>query len=351
MQFVTLRDIVLHCASEGRIKKLDGRVYRPVEGAPCTYEIGGTYDDFLNAVLHGNRWFRGDLLRYLKNYNPSKMCNLVIDKDLMSFANGVLELSTGRLVRYDCADFESYRDRVASHHIPQDYDGDDMRTPHLDIILNAQLSPDVTKALFALIGRLLFPLGKLDSWHVMPWLFGEVDAGKTVILRVVARLFAERKVETLDNGVFGTAKNEYVRLSTMNDKRLIVGGNLRRIHRRPLFETIVGGWSVPITNKEAETSYVKSWDVPMMFANDIYPVGYIDSGMHIVPFMFETHIENRDDKLFDKIVENELPKIVARSLFEYKKARDEAGNNGFWSWCPQELRELRDARRRDPNDH
>ena len=76
------------------------------------------------------------------------------DRELFSFRNGVLSMTD--VVFTPNADIvvgHPLHGKVARHHIAQEFPGN-TDTPLEDVVLDAQ---------FALIGRLLFPVGKLDN--------------------------------------------------------------------------------------------------------------------------------------------------------------------------------------------
>ena len=160
-------------ASKG-LRKSSEHIYVPVATCPLAFERGEEFKVFLNRVLndtplyHRRTRYLRELLDYLQNYDPPECRNIVVDQDLVSFSNGVLQLSSRTFHETDRmpADFAS---KVARHCIPQPYTGSH-ETPLLDRILLAQFGHEVAEALCAMLGRCMFKVNQLDRWQVMAYI-------------------------------------------------------------------------------------------------------------------------------------------------------------------------------------
>ena len=107
--------------------------------------------------------------------------------------------------------------RAARHHIPLPYGGPE-GTPMLDMVLDAQFDADAKQLLLAMIGRLLFCVGKLDGFQVMPYLVGIGGTGKSLILSVVKAMFAPGTV-----GNLSPRREEVFGMANIADKHVVIG--------------------------------------------------------------------------------------------------------------------------------
>jgi hypothetical protein len=123
-----------------------------------------TYADFINHVLKGNDYYlanvrrHDELLSYLCKYKEDSLPILKSDTNLLSFSNGVLELSTREFHSYSEPLPESIIGRVARHHIHSPPYTGSTETPLFDRVLNYQFDKGdgQYETLLALIGRTFF---------------------------------------------------------------------------------------------------------------------------------------------------------------------------------------------------
>ena len=154
--------------------------------APCS-------QPYLNKVFSNNDTYRastrrpGDLKFYMATLADEGFPNLERDVSLISFINGVLMLPS--LPGPGCSErFVPYPPpgaplpaelvgRAARHHLRLPYPATP-ETPLLTKILEDQgMSAATQQVLFVLLGRLLFKVGALDSWQVVPYLHGIAGTG------------------------------------------------------------------------------------------------------------------------------------------------------------------------------
>jgi hypothetical protein len=344
--FINLRDEVLQIAAREKLRKLDGHVWRPVPGCPCAYEEAETLADFLNvslrrsAAYHARPAMQRELLDYLVNYNPDDMLNLVSERDLLSFSDGILVVSELRFVPYGTPEFDAscLKDKVARHHIKLPYAPPGSPTPLFDSILTYQFPPEVINALHVMLGRTLFPIGMLDNWQVMPWLIGTAGTGKSIVLEIVAAMFSSAMTATM------SSTNEFVfGLDGKYDKHVLIGRDLSRSMSSALsqemLQCMVSGERISVPRKNRLAANVV-WNVPMIFASNMFP-DYKDNGGQIirrlVAFFFRRPVIVSDPSLRNRIIESELPAIVTKVLAAYLGAVREHANVSFWSWCPPQL--------------
>ncbi len=354
-EFETLRDHMLDVARQHRYMKVAAarRIYAPVPGCPCAYvplEEDGEFGQFINHVFRDDALFHktvkhyDELMAYLVKINPPHLPELKADRGLLSFANGVLVLREARFIPYaDAEAVSGVQGRVARHHVHSPFTGS-TDTPLLDAVLRTQFpDDDVVRVLYAMIGRLFFPIGELDTWQVMPFLIGTSCTGKSLLLDVVAALFKPAAVATLSSNheqVFGLAGKV--------DAELIIGRDLPRemnaVLNQELFQCMVTGERVSIPRKHLDALDVE-WRVPLLFASNWFP-GWRDSSgqvsRRIVPFQFNTVVREPDGSLLARIKAQELPALAVKAVRAYLNAV-RAHANVFWTWCPAPLRGAQQA--------
>ena len=236
---------------------------------------------------------------------------------------------------------------MARNHINLEYTGDE-ETPLMDRLLDPQLGVEDGRkeALFALIGRLLFPLKKMDNWQVMPLLVGEGGTGKSTVLSVVKKMFRDGAVSEIDNN-----QEQTFGLQDKWDKELIMitdaPVHMSKVLPQELFQKMVTGESVQVAAKYGSASTVGCWRVPMIVASNTmfdYKDTKGQSTRRVVPFKFSRRLKANevDGSLQHRIVGEELPNVVARSLGAYHRLLGEAGSGCFWNVCPKALSEAQE---------
>jgi len=90
-------------------------------------------------------------------------------------------------------------------------------------LLAQEMGADVSRWMYVLIGRLIYEVGELDGWQVLPFLKGAASSGKSTILTRVCRgLYEAADVGTLSNNIerkFG--------LSALADKLIFIGPEIK----------------------------------------------------------------------------------------------------------------------------
>ena len=126
---------------------------------------------------------------------------MVRDKNVLSFKNGILLLSTNTFVSYDSEQYVvNHTGTIARHHIPSDFDTERDDTPLFDSIMDAQFDENDGRKemMYAMIGRLFFEVTQLDNWQVMTLILGEAGTGKSTIFRIVEEMFNPLAIGEID---------------------------------------------------------------------------------------------------------------------------------------------------------
>lgn len=171
------------------IKEFPYRVLDPIEEHPEWLERM-TQDP--NPLLRA-----GHLLKHLKS---ARLPELVENRDLHAFQNGVLELSTNQFYSFQPGTEEKGIDQLPGNTIARTYHamsfpvgsvgGCDPVTQLLD---SQGFTSDEQCWILAMLGRLLHEPGRHDRWKFVP-VFTGPGLGKTLLLRLVRSLFDVRDV-------------------------------------------------------------------------------------------------------------------------------------------------------------
>ena len=344
--YVVMLDQMLEFSKDRRLMKGNGNVYEPIESCPCAYRVLCDYEDYVNTSLKHNpetyKMLRmhptrvDNCIKYLQKLKQEEsMPQYTVDKDLLSFSNGVLCLSDMRFVPYD-GDTSSVMGKVARHHLDCDYTAS-TDTPIIDKILETNFDDEVASMFYAMVGRLFFEVGKRDDWQVMPYMIGVGGTGKSVLLNTITSCFAEDAVGNLSSKreeVFGSAN--------IFDKEVVVGcdmpAEMSSCIPQVSFQSMTSGDRLEIPRKKEKALFIK-WTTPIIIASNYTP-DYKDTGdnigRRIVSFRFDVAVPKaeRDYGLKAKIMETgEIANFIHRALVEYDALRKRIRGD-FWTAVP-----------------
>ena len=302
-EFEVVRDALLAHAKDKAHRKAGGLVFEVVEGCPCVFRAIGTIEEYISRVLKGDATFMrhprrfDELVKFLSNYKDlDELPELRPQRDLLSFANGVLRIDDGAFFPYDViVDGHPLHGMVARHHIDAPYDPENTATPLLNRVLDAQLDRQVADLLMALLGRLLFPVSAMDRWQVMPYLVGIGGTGKSLILAVVTMLFRKGTV-----GNLGSKREEVFGMANLVDKEVVIGrdmpAKLSGALSQELMQVMVAGESMEIPRKGL-TALNVDWTAPVIMGSNHMP-DYVNTGdnvgRRIVTFRFDRVVAQKD---------------------------------------------------------
>eukprot|EP00798_Chlamydomonas_sp_ICE-L_P002018 gene2018-biopygen13062 len=191
--------------------------------------------------------------------------DLVRDRHVFSFNGGVYFAPTDTYVPY-----EKMSERgdavVAAKYFDLDFPCTEEETeedwqpptPYLQSILDFQkMSPDVSWWMYVFIGRLIYEVGELDEWQVLPYLKGAASTGKSTILtRVCREIYDAHDVGVLSNNIekkFG--------LSALDEKLIFIGPEIKSdiALEQAEFQSVVSGETVQVAVKYS-TARTIQWD-------------------------------------------------------------------------------------------
>lgn len=316
---------------------------------------------FLNLTKNpGNKRSAEEFLKDLVDdiYFP----DVITDRKIFSFENGIYEtciydeIQEKYIDRWYPHDDETFEfnskqvltERSACNYFQQDLTYHDptipwydIETPYLQSILDYQnFEVDVCKMMYTFIGRLLYELGSMDNWQVMPFLLGKAKTGKSTVLNeVVARFFPPEKLGNLSNNVeskFG--------LSALVDKYVFIGPEIKANLglEQSEFQTIISGETTSV-NVKFQTSSSAKWKVPGIIAGN-QPPGYQDNqgsiARRLIIFDFINKVKNGDTKLGQKL-EKEIPNILLKCNRAYLDAVNSYGQQDIWNVVPSYFEKTR----------
>ena len=346
--FPHMRIKMIAHASSHRHMKAGGHVYEPVPGCPCAYRPLCDYGEYINVALEDDPVFLANpfrfdqAMKFLKDYRPKQMPEWKPDRDLISFANGVVRLSTGEFSpAADIAPGHALSGKVARRHIDADYTGS-AETPLLDTILDHQFTPEVAEVLCALLGRLLFRVGELDNWQVLLYLVGLGGTGKSVILEIVECFFEAGGVSNLAN-----KREEIFGMANLKDKDIVMGRDmpheLSRVIPQTMMNSMTTGEGVEVAIKGTTTINMR-WTAPIVMSSNHMP-DYVNTGGALGRRLATVHFGNVVTKVNQKLLADirarEIPAILCRILRDYHTVRErvEAADRGFWDAAPPKMLE------------
>ena len=342
-----LVDTLLAVASEEQLARENGMVLKRISKNVPVYESLSKYKTFLTARLANNAQLKAfpqhfkNLLLYMDNVDDDAFPFVKRDRKYIGFSNGMLNIVSGTLERYDC-----HNTGVSPrHYINQVCQFDDLSTPLFDSIFCYQLecgdeSDAVYTYLLGLIGRLFYDVGEFDRFDVMPLIVGDTSTGKSTLVDIVSAMFAPDRI-----GVVDSSHEDVFGLQSMYEKELVVSSeipdNMARMLASDKFKKMVCGEKieVPIKHGVAETV---TWRVPMIMCGNDYPRYRNEKGAiskRLAIFSFTRYVDIQDSSLKNRIIDEELSRLVVKSLIAYRQLLHHTGTTSFWMRCPSYFRD------------
>lgn len=195
--FQNLLLYLLDSAMEKRYRKSNGWLYEPVilDGRDThSWKPVVEIKDFVYSSLRKEtcweQWKNAtqnmknvaSSIEYLTNCHDYQLPELVKQRGVYAFKNGVYLADRDHFHRFDSGD-ALHDSIVACKFVDADFapcdDWRDVPTPSLDSIMKYQEWPeDVCDWCYAMLGRMLYPLNRFDSWQVIPFFKGLAATGK-----------------------------------------------------------------------------------------------------------------------------------------------------------------------------
>lgn len=227
-------------------------------------------------------------------------------------------------------------DIVACKYFPQPFtptkpqcNPEDIDTPHLDRIFQyQQLEDDVIRTCMMFIGRMLYDVGELDTWQVMPMFLGTAASGKSTVINLVTYIYESENV-----GVMGNNFQKTFGLADIYDKFCFVAPEVKKdfnIDSAELQEIMSGG--TLNVNIKCKKSVRVDWKAGGMFGGNEVPNFVDNSGSiqrRVVVTRFDKKVIDKDPLLHKKL-QGETDKIIRKCNLYYLRYVNEYGHKDIW---------------------
>ena len=287
------------------------------------------------------------LTDYLEKCNEGQFPTLEKDRHVFSFKNGIYiakywdttnEYWTDKFITYGtqhispditaCKYFDLYFDDTVDN-------PDNINTPFLDKIYNHQrLSTEVKKWNKLLLGRLLYDVGELDNWQIIPFLLGQGGTGKSTINNDVAKQFYDDS----DVAIISNNIQKKFGLADIYDKLLYIAPEIKYdwCMEQAEFQEMVSGGTLNI-NMKFKDSKVVTWKTPGILGGNEIPNFVDNSGSikrRIVVTRFDEKVVHGDTMLGQKLY-SEIPNIIRQCNLYYLQTVREIGQANIWEFLPR----------------
>lgn len=364
---------VLNQLSRQRMRMHQDYCYRPVYNKDGQYtyawESACLIQDFIhkhcNKDINFEQWqnltsgnnFAKEVSEFLQDHNDPQFPALKKNRNVFSFSNGVY--ITCRKLKQDGKKF--YRDefyRFGSKHsinLPENEvacnffkytfdnyddidDWYDIPTPALQSILDFQFNKDpdyknICRWMYILLGRMLYNVGDLDDWQVIPFLFGRAGNGKSTITKLIEMFYDKLDVGNLSNDC-----EETFGLSSFYDKLVFIASEIKQDFKlkQATFQQIVSAESVSIPIK-FKTAKKVQWTAPgWLSGNQLFNFSDNSQSMsrRIAVFKFSQRVSKPDGNLIKKL-RKEIPAILKKCNKGYIEIVNKHQGENFWNIVPK----------------
>lgn len=306
------------------------------------------YDMWKNLTKSGS--MVKDTIRHLSECFDVQFPTIQKNRQVWAFKNGLFvgkkwdsenNEYTHMFYPYTSKDFEHLDPTVtACKYFDQefvDYQCDhwwDIPTPHMQSIMEYQhFTREVSEWMYVFAGRLMFDVGEMDQWQVIPFLKGIARSGKsTIITKVLKRFYENEDVRTLSNNIerkFG--------LSSIYDGFMFISPEIKgdMCLEQAEFQSLVSGEDISIARKNEKAISI-TWKTPGILAGNEVPGWKDNSGSvlrRIVTFDFWKQVRDADPRLEDKL-NDEIPAIMLKCIRAYLSYTKLYADKDMWSVLP-----------------
>lgn len=349
------------------------KIYSPDNWYTHAWKKATTIDKFLHDIakkeINGAQWKNltakdnaKKALEYLKSCEDYQFQDLKKDRHVFSFRNGVYITN----LKNEQGDYYDYFHKfgsmprlndtlVTSKYFDQDFDNFDnitnwwdIETPNMETILQYQFQEEKEKDLiirwfYVFIGRLIFEVGEIDDWQIIPFIRGVAGCGKsTILMKVVKEFYDKDDVGVLDNMI-----EKQFGLSSLIDKYIFIAPEIKEDLQLPQtsFQSMVSGEDVSISIKHKTAEFVR-WKIPGIMAGNDNP-GYVDNGgslaRRLVTFAFMRPVDKKkSDPDLGKKLKLEIPTILKKCVRAYLETVNKYKGKDVWAFLPLYFKKHRD---------
>jgi hypothetical protein len=300
---------------------------------------------------------------YILNSNDFELRTLEPKRHLFSFTNGVYNALMDEMYTYEEGIPSSYVSaKFFDVPMPLDYkDVDDFRdipTPALDAILeHQQLSNErhvpssfahdedydgysVRDWIYVFMGRMIYEVGKHDTWQALMFLKGKAGTGKSTLGKVLSNIY-----DAVDVGVLGNNMEKQFGLSAIVEKLMYICYEVKKDFAldQGQMQSMISGEPISISSK-FQTAQSLSWKSHGFFMGNEFPSWTNNSGSigrRIVTVLFDQMVTNSNPKLFEEL-QDEMGNILVKINRAYRQCAAMYGGEDIWKLLPPYFKEIRE---------
>jgi hypothetical protein len=303
------------------------------------------------SLLTSGKDLDKQVVEHLMNTKDERFLLLHKNRNVFSFENGIYisnqkvisefdteDVLNDRFIDYD-SDSMSHigKEIVACKYFKQRFtchdvqNPNDIDTPYLDKIFNYQeLDEDVKRICMMFLGRMLYNVGDLDTWQVMPMFLGTAASGKSTIINIITYIYESQNV-----GVMGNNFQKTFGLADIYDKFCFIAPEVKKdfsIDSAELQEIMSGG-TLNI-NIKCKKSVRVNWTAGGIFGGNEVPNFVDNSGSiqrRVVVTRFDKKVVDKDPMLHKKL-QGEIDKILRKCNLIYLEYVNEFGSKDLWKY-------------------
>ena len=351
--FMKMCEYMLEVSKKHNYKKDKIRVLKPCSCSPIVYEPFMEFEEFINFVFNKQspyyKMFRKtssyfkQLKDYLENIDDEELPFIKINKSIISFNNGYLDISNLYNITFN--NFENINnDIITSVHHNLDFDVnilnmniDDIKTPLFDKICSYHLeeekdSDELLKIFYGMCGRLHYDINTYDKFNCMLFIKGGANTGKSTTGNILT--INHQNIGTISGKMEGTFG-----LMSIYKKSLIYNPDMNKNFTEKVdkgdFQKIIEGsrLDIPIKNKGSINNF--KWTSPMLFLANYFPEYKDSSGAiprRLCVFFMDRFLENRDTSIEKRCIDNESHLILIKTLKCYIYIIKKFENKTYEDW-------------------
>lgn len=289
------------------------------------------------------------LVEHFMNTKDTRFMMLEKNRHVFAFENGLYitdtnvigiesDLLTDRFIEYHTDQINLVKnDIVACKYFStkftcvNDQNPESIDTPFLDQIFNYQkLDEEVIRVCYMFIGRMLYDVGELDTWQVMPMYLGTAASGKSTIINIVTYIYESENV-----GVMGNNFQKIFGLADIYDKFCFVAPEVKKdfnIDSAELQEIMSGG--TLNVNIKCRKSVRVDWKATGIFGGNEVPNFVDNSGSiqrRVVVTRFDKKVIDKDPLLHKKL-QGDIDKIIRKCNLYYLEYVNKYGHKDIWKY-------------------
>lgn len=247
--------------------------------AEFVYEQTGM-NTALYSLIRGQSGTLESVRRYLENCQEPSLPTLRQKRTIFSFRNGVYDAEENKFYTFGGLDHRSARWHpcVAAKYHDFEFDWDlyrqypdpiDIPTPSVSTIFESQnFSEEVSRIIYASLGRLVFDVRQMDNFQYVPFFKGQGGTGKSTLLNLLMNFYSHSDIGNLQS----EHGSQTFPLEHIYDKYIYTCMDVAVHHSlgQTAFFSMVCGEEMAV-NRKHKTPWQGPWTAPGAFASNHFP--------------------------------------------------------------------------------